>query len=96
MTVWSVAAAAPGNLDHESKGKEAESCLCPTTDDLLYVCGTDGRTYSNISELKCELTCGRSGTYRHQCKSRLDGHLARGTRASRKADWRLAGAEPRL
>ncbi|KAL7290313.1 hypothetical protein TKK_0016011 [Trichogramma kaykai] len=53
LMIFKVQAALP---EFDAEGKP---CICATTDDLTYVCGTDGETYSNISELECSNKCLR-------------------------------------
>ncbi|XP_058796443.1 turripeptide Gsg9.2-like [Phymastichus coffea] len=38
---------------------DKQSCLCATTDDLNWVCGSDGQSYVNLSTLECEKKCKR-------------------------------------
>lgn len=40
--------------------QEGKQCLCATTEDLRYVCGSDGVSYPNIASLNCENKCKRS------------------------------------
>ncbi|XP_014234973.1 thrombin inhibitor rhodniin-like [Trichogramma pretiosum] len=56
ITIITISSAQPIQED-----QEAEPCPpCMVTLNLNYVCGTDGHTYSNISELKCQNSCKKS------------------------------------
>lgn len=54
---------APEKLTKEEVVDAVVPCVCATTDDLRPVCGTNGETYVNISDLECAVKCKKAGKF---------------------------------